>query len=235
VASRSWDGTTKLWDEETGRVKFTKTTALKGASALAFSPDGATLATVDDRMNAVLLDVETFSERRRFPHPNFVGGLKFSPDGRTLATGSDQLRLWDASTGRLVRGQPPGGNIVYSHDGATIAMCGVRIHLRDAETGEVRHTLIGHSDGIVSLAFTPDDRMLASGSHGGRVKFWDMRTFQELATFSVGDYEVCDLSFSTDGKTLIAACTSDNGGQLVEWSFEEREHENGQRSPPDAE
>jgi WD40 repeat protein len=176
---------------------------------------------VDDRTNVVLLNVETFAERRRFPHTNYIMGVGFSPNGQILATGSDQLRLWDASTGRLACAQPPGGSMAFSHNGDTVATSGVRIHLRDAATGELRRSLIGHSDKVFSMAFTPDDRMLATGSKDGHVKFWDMRTFQELATFSIGDYEVSGLSFSGDGKTLVAACGSDNGGRLVDWSIDE--------------
>ena len=52
----------------------------------------------------------------------------------------------------------------------------------DAMSGQVTLTLKGHTDGVRSVAFSPDGERLASASHDGTVKVWDMMNGQETLT-----------------------------------------------------
>jgi len=60
----------------------------------------------------------------------------------------------------------------------------------------------GQSTGIVTIAFSPDGKVLASG--GGVVKLWDVATRREIRTFTGHVNSVQSLAFSRDGKTLAA-------------------------------
>jgi WD40 repeat protein len=77
-----------------------------GLYALAFSPDGRTLALPDKGGTVRLLETATGKERSRFAgHGGDVVVLSFSPDGRRLASGSTDttILVWDA-TSRLQDG-----------------------------------------------------------------------------------------------------------------------------------
>lgn len=65
----------------------------------------------------------------------------------------------------------------------------------------------GHREFIQAIAVSPDGSMLASAEHWtGPVKLWDLRTGKELRTLRFG-WDASGLTFSADGRSLIAATT----------------------------
>jgi WD40 repeat protein len=84
-----------------------------------------------------------------------------------------------------------------------------------AQEPKLRATLFGHTNAVVAVAFSPDSKTLASASHDGTLKLWDMTTGKERATLqghtkedketSEAAYGVESVAFSLDGKTLAAA------------------------------
>jgi len=45
------------------------------------------------------------------------------------------------------------------------------------------HTLIGHSDAVCSVDFSPNGNRVVSGSHGSIVKIWNTETGAEVGSF----------------------------------------------------
>jgi len=105
LASESGD-TVKLWDVNTGAELRSLTgptdwlSSSTWAVSIAFSPDGALLASAWSNNSVMLYDVATGRELCTLEgHIGDVRFLAFSPDGKFLASGSDDMtiKLWDVS------------------------------------------------------------------------------------------------------------------------------------------
>jgi serine/threonine protein kinase len=119
----------KVWDVESGDLKFTLNGHEKGVLALAFSPDGQTLVSGSYDNTVRLWDVRSGAFKQALTEDglNAIFSLAFSPDGRTVASGSyHEIKLWDAETGILRRTLAAEGmgityRVTFSPDGKTLA------------------------------------------------------------------------------------------------------------------
>jgi hypothetical protein len=110
--------------------------------------------------------------------------LEYSPDGRTIATasefGHDGIRLYEVATRReRLHVQPKGstrGILRFSHDGRLLAWVDKdnQIHVLDVRTGAIAGPFAGHDGGITGLAFTIDDKSIASSSSDCTILIWDI-------------------------------------------------------------
>jgi WD40 repeat protein len=179
--------------------------------AVAFSPDGKTLATGIDDGTVDLWDVP--SQRRLGVlrgHTDSIGAVAFSPNGKILVTGSDDttIRLWDiprrqalatlhghTARVRALAVAPDGSLLASGSDDTTVK-------LWDLASRRKLATLSGGWPFIRGVAFSPDGKTLAAGSYDKRVKLWDVRTRQELGSFTGHTGQVRCVVFSPDGQWL---------------------------------
>lgn len=147
---------TRVWDVTTQRDITPPN--IMNASALAFSPDGKTLA-YGHPNGIVLSDVTTtgIKERGRISNGRGFGSvLTFSPDGKILLDPKSISR------------QP-------------------LIQLWDVNTGNDLGTLPGHTESIETLVFSHDGKILATGSWDGTVLLWDWdKISAKIATDNMG-------------------------------------------------
>lgn len=196
--------------------------------ALAFSPDGKTLA-AGVYKEVQLWDMESHRQVKTWSgHADAVHALAFTKDGKRLAAGggtpgeSGEVKLWDVEKGLEIRTLGEHTDVVnalaFSPDGTKLASGSVdkSIKLWDLSAGKALHTLRDHSDAVWGLAWSPDGKFLASCGADKSVKVWDTDTAKRLYSITAHGDIVYDVEFSPDGKSLI----SSGADKLVRvWNF----------------
>lgn len=222
VITRFRDGTVELLDAVSGQLRTVFEGHAHRVEALAFSPDGAMLATGGLNRAVKVWDVATGQLRAtldRFQTP--VRELAFTSDGKTLVVLSSEaalekpktLTLWDVSTSQQRSAPRNYLNRFWalSPDGLTLATASdegapIEVALWDTLTDQRRLTLRGFNGRrIANLVFSPDGATLAvyTDCGGGTVTLWDSATGQARGTLSaLGAPLVLSMAFSPDGKWL---------------------------------
>jgi WD40 repeat protein len=194
-----------------GTVRLRHTTSPR---AVAFAPDGKTLASVDGANAVCLWDVNTGAEVRRFDGAKWPERVAFSPDGAMLAVGDGGGKygvcVWKVSDGSLVarlEGEVVIEAVTFSPDGKSVAVAGREGVLRIWDIGKAQTTakLVDSKDTVSTLAYSADGKWLAANSSGTTVNIWNV-TSGKVERGLVGERGVAfwHLDLTPDGKTILS-------------------------------
>jgi WD40 repeat protein/serine/threonine protein kinase len=213
-----------------GKQVWTAVASKEIITALAFSPDGKTLASAAGygESDIRLWDVATGKEIGRLEgHKSWAGSLVFWPDGKKLASCSaDQtIRTWDLDSRKCLDAlqghRLEVWRLVLLPDNKTL-VSGCKdgtVCLWDTSVTHPHQPRIAVPAKVRTWCFTPDSRSLMTLDNAGQVTRWSGPDFQEReSVFTIGTNFAGSI-FSRDARFLAVGSTN---GNISVWNVSRR-------------
>jgi WD40 repeat protein len=235
LATGNTQGMLRLWSTATGKELGDPRGHQGVVRAVAFSPDGGLIASASGldgtlrlwgvATGAQLRKVVVRAGKDRAWGDSSAKSVRFAPDGKTLAlaTSAGVVKLYDVVTGSPVRELAHDGafvlGVAYSPDGNYLASSGWHesaVRIWEVSTGKLVHTIApqGRDAEVHAVAFSPDSKLLATGSSGrdfqrkggvDTIHLYDVASGKEVRKFRPGGYPVIHLAFTGNGKWLVSS------------------------------
>ena len=227
--SRTWDRKYEnlhVWDTDTGEYLqsiYTKHTDQHEALAISPYRDTVLTGSWDGTIHQWEIATGTYLSTFATGHGRGARRLTFSEDGQTLMSTrlrrghEDQHLFWDTTSGVQISApdvketlgkRPP--NLPNSVISAKIAGDRKYIQVQDVATGREMYRITEHKGDIWTFAFSPDRKILASGSEDMTIRLWDAMTGNKILTLPTYTNEVFAVAFSPDGKILAGGGVYDS-------------------------
>ncbi|KAF9573079.1 hypothetical protein EC968_009039 [Mortierella alpina] len=218
ITSVNGGDTVRLWSMETRECPQSLTVHKTKFTSVARSPCGSRVAsgTASGEIRLWSPDNEGCSKVLR-SHNEAVKSVAYSPQGDQIASGSGwAVKIWDTKSGRCLQyysrrcANKDVIAVAYSPKAeqfASIAYMENVIWLWDVDGSRCR-LLLGHTDWITSIKYSPAGREIASGSGDHTVRLWDTSSGLCRLVLEGHEYTVHEALYSPDGSE-IASCSND--------------------------
>ncbi len=179
-------------------------------TAAVFDSKGERIATAGVDNKAKVWDVATGELLATFEHPDVVTSVAFSPDDKRLLTASTDhsAGLWDLERGASKRPFEVDAvveAIAMSRDGnVAVGRADSRISVWRAGTG-TPEILRDHTASVLSIAYSPDGKLLASAGEDTVVLVFDARTHAKLQSLGGHERAIRSIAFLNAGRELATA------------------------------
>ena len=210
------DSSLHTWDPRRQALEPLQNFSRDLPMAIAFSPDGATLAMGGYQNIVHLLSMPGGGQLRALAgHARRMHAVSFSPDGRLLVSGAfdadsdSSAKAWELASTAPPRNLPgqqgSAANLGFDSAGTQLVSGGFdnTVLVRDGH-GErlLREIQSGPADRLSSSA---DGRVLATSGRDQSVHLWDPRSGRQVRQWAVDARFVRDIALSPDGSTLLTA------------------------------
>ncbi len=212
---------------DTGKDVRTFTGYSDDVYSIAFSPDAQLLASSDVSGTFKLWNLTTGKSVLALKDPTFAySQIRFSPDAKSSVyaiSNPKGIGLINAGSGQTLRRFAPADlgkgfiakDIQFSADGKLLAASHDNfITVWNVADGSLVRTLAGHRNVVYSIAFSPDNKLLASASADETARIWDIATGDARYVLQGHQGYVKGVAFSPDGKTLASG---GNDRQIKLW------------------
>lgn len=197
--------------------------------SVAFSPDGKYLLTTSYdgiasvwRTGSQQRSLETFLQSNYKP----VLSVDAGNDGKLLLIGSSDktVKVWDITTGQKLKDYKIVGyplKVAFDTRNQMIAVASSNgyVFYWDLMDDSQIHMLLGYRGPVLSVAYSPVNRLILSGDSGGTAKVWDASKdypdHPDPFLLEVGA-AVNSVAFSPDGKFFVTAAKN---GEVRMWSL----------------
>ncbi|MHA2252650.1 MAG: WD40 domain-containing protein, partial [Candidatus Kariarchaeaceae archaeon] len=224
LASSGSDQTIRLWNVRTGVELTTPHTRHNDSEGrIAFSPDGNKIAFASNDGRIKYWDVKKGEVSRNLTLGD--GEITFSPNRDILAlSGSphgNYLKLVNETNGQLLgfledRGPKSAYSVAFSPNGSLLASgIGHSIFLWNVSSKRIWQKLSGHQSLVSSVHFSPDGKMIVSGSIDNTIRIWNITKNEVILWKSLQEAdEVRSVMFSPCNSQIIASGNKDTKVRL---------------------
>jgi WD40 repeat protein len=242
AATAGKDRMVRLWDLAQGKSIGSPLKHPDEVTSVAFGPDGKTVLTGCKDGAARFWDVATSTQSGpTLKQSGRLNSVAFSPDGKVVLTcGQDRTAwIWDAVTGQSLGTPLPADPAEvkvgsFSGDGRTFLTAGMDGVLRLWETPKSSAgDILRHDNWVSALAFSPDGKMLLTGSTcvpfpfgngsfpsgSGEAQLWDVASRQPISKPLPHRRIVLSVAFTPDGSRFLTGSGTPLGaaGEFQLW------------------